>query len=279
NFCTYCIVPKVRGRANSRPWEQIESNIHRVLDLGYKEIVLTGVNISRYHYDNLHFEDLVEKILDIPGDFRLRISSIEPEGFTDKFIELFDNPKLCPHLHLCLQSGSNSVLKRMGRNYKVSDFQSLMNKFKRKIPDFNFTTDIIVGFPGETEDEFQETCKVINQFGFSHIHTFKYSVRKGTYAEKIPDHIPDKVKAHRSEVIRNLASENKKRFRKLFENKEMTVLVERRDLSKSLVHGYTQNYLPVHISKGKFTANNFYKVLVKNVGLDGEFILNCEIVE
>ena len=135
NFCTYCIVPVVRGRAVSRPPEGILDNIRRLLDLGNKEIVLTGVNISRYQHKGLLFDGLVEKIIDLPGDFRVRISSIEPEGFTDKFIDLFSNPKLCPHLHLCLQSGSNSVLIRMRRFYTVEQFMSIVEKFKNKYPE------------------------------------------------------------------------------------------------------------------------------------------------
>jgi threonylcarbamoyladenosine tRNA methylthiotransferase MtaB len=198
NFCTFCIVPHVRGRASSRSWENIKSNIEEVLKFGYKEIVLTGVNIGRYERDGITFEELIEKILNIPGDFRIRISSIEPEGFGDKLFNLFSHPKLMPHLHMCLQSGSDKILLKMRRQYTVDEFKTMVHKIKKKIPDFNFTTDIMVGFPGETEEDFQETCKVSEQLGFSHVHTFKYSIRKGTRAERMPDQVHEKIKTERS---------------------------------------------------------------------------------
>ncbi|MCD4663639.1 MAG: MiaB/RimO family radical SAM methylthiotransferase, partial [Bacteroidales bacterium] len=155
NYCTFCIVPFVRERAISRPWEEIKLNIEEVLKFGFKEIVLTGVNIGRYEHKGLNFEDLVEKILNIPGDFRVRISSIEPEGFGEKLFNLFTHPKLMPHLHLCIQSGSDKILMKMRRNYTVDDFRQMVNKIRKRIPDFNFTTDIMVGFPDETEKDFK----------------------------------------------------------------------------------------------------------------------------
>jgi threonylcarbamoyladenosine tRNA methylthiotransferase MtaB len=190
NFCTFCIVPFVRGRAISRPFEKIRENILQVLDYGFKEIVLTGVNIGRYDHEGINFESLVEKILDIPGDFRLRISSIEPDGYGDRFIELFHHRKLMPHLHLCLQSGSEAVLLKMRRMYTLSGFREIVNKIRERHPDFNLTTDIIVGFPGETAEDFRATCDVVKEFSFSHIHTFKYSRRKGTRAERMPGQVP-----------------------------------------------------------------------------------------
>ena len=179
NFCTFCIIPKVRGRATSRPAEEIYQNIQEVLDYGFKEVVLTGVNIGRYEDKTINFEQLVENILNIPGDFRLRISSIEPDGFSDRFFELFTHPKLTPHLHLCLQSGSESVLLKMRRMYTAKQFGNMAMRLKSLYPDFNLTTDIIVGFPGETEEEFEQTVTMAKELAFSHIHTFKYSVRSG----------------------------------------------------------------------------------------------------
>jgi len=244
NFCTFCIVPHVRGRAISRSWEDIKSNIEEVLRFGYKEIVLTGVNIGRYEHDGLNFEDLVKKILEIPGDFRVRISSIEPEGFGDKLFNLFSHPKLMPHLHMCLQSGSDKILLKMRRQYTVDEFIGMVNKIKSKIPDFNFTTDIMVGFPGETEEDFQETCKVIKDIGFTHIHTFKYSVRKGTRAERMAEQIPEKTKSERSSIVRDIAEENKKKYRSSFIGKTQSVLVEKIN-SKGIASGYGEFYLPV----------------------------------
>jgi len=244
NFCTFCIVPHVRGRAISRSWEDIKSNIEEVLRFGYKEIVLTGVNIGRYEHEGLTFEDLVKKILVIPGDFRVRISSIEPEGFGNKLFNLFSHPKLMPHLHMCLQSGSDKILLKMRRQYTVDEFLGMVNKIKSKIPDFNFTTDIMVGFPGETEEDFQETCKVIKDIGFTHIHTFKYSVRKGTRAERMAEQIPEKTKSERSSIVRDIAEDYKKKYRSSFIGKTQSVLVEKIN-SKGIASGYGEFYLPV----------------------------------
>ena len=261
NYCTYCIVPSVRGRAISRPVDDILDNIRSLLELGNKEIVLTGVNISRYNYENIKFDDLVEKIIDLPGDFRVRISSIEPEGFTDKFVSLFENPNLCPHLHLCLQSGSDKVLLQMRRFYTVSQYMSLIEKFRKNYNDFNFTTDVIVCFPGETASEFRETCSVVKEAGFSHIHTFKYSRRTGTRADRLPDQIGEKIKNERSAVIRELSDTMKHNYRRQFINKEQTLLVERNG-SKGGARGYGEHYIPVVIQNKKLTPNTFHRIKI-----------------
>lgn len=276
NFCTYCIVPKVRGRAYSRPVSEVLGNILKVVDLGYKEIVLTGVNISRYNSGGVQFEDLVEQILNLPGDFRVRISSIEPEGFTHKFITLFEHPKLCQHLHLCLQSGSDKILEKMRRFYKVKDFIALTEQFKKRYELFNFTTDIIVGFPGETEEYFQQTYQVAEQIGFSHIHTFKYSVRKGTIAEKMPGQIPMKVKNERSLLIRDLAEKNKYNYRKMFIGKEQTVLVEK-PIGKLGAKGYGEHYIPIAIKNCKPGRNTLNKVRITGIAEDKEMTVLSEM--
>ena len=276
NHCTFCIVPKVRGRGNSRPYTEIEDNIKKVLQLGYKEIVLTGVNISRYHYNNQRFEDIVEKILEIPGDFRVRISSIEPEGFTDKFIELFYHPKMSPHLHMCLQSGSPSVLKRMRRFYSLEEYIALIERFRTIDPLFNFTTDIIVGFPGETEQEFEESLEIIKQLKFSHIHTFKYSVRKGTLAETLPNHVNEKLKTERSEVVRKLVEELKLDYRSQFIGKEQILLTESKVVD-GLRRGYSEYYVPLAIDELKVEQNQFYKVKLQEIMHGSEPVLRADI--
>ncbi|NJM14592.1 MAG: radical SAM protein [Bacteroidales bacterium] len=172
-------------------------------------MVITGVNIGRYSNGNTNFDDLIEQILEIPGDFRVRISSIEPDGFSDKFLSLFQNPKLCPHLHLCLQSGSDHVLINMRRMYTIGTYLSMVEKLRVANSLFNFSTDIIVGFPGETEEDFKQSVKVAKDVGFSHIHTFKYSERKNTRAERMPNKVPGQLKTERSEVMRQLSGENK----------------------------------------------------------------------
>jgi len=267
NFCTFCIVPMVRGRATSRPFEKIRDNILQVLDFGFREIVLTGVNIGRYDHDGTNFESLVEKILDIPGDFRVRISSIEPDGYGDQFIELFQHPKLMPHLHLCLQSGSDAVLLRMRRMYTLSNFRSIVDKFRNSHPDFNLTTDIIVGFPGETATNFQSTCEVVRDIGFSHIHTFKYSRRKGTRADRMPDQVPEKVKAERSEVIRQIGEENKRLFRSSLIETTEQVLVEK--TGDGMARGYGEHYVPIRFPSEQAEKNMIYPVTIKGIS-DGE---------
>lgn len=258
NFCTFCIIPKVRGRATSRPVEEILDNIRQVIDFGFKEVVLTGVNIGRYKIDNVDFERLVDKILDLPGDFRLRIGSIEPEGFGDRLLHLFAHPKLTPHLHLCLQSGSDKILLKMRRMYTVSDFLEIVEKTRTRFPEFNFTTDVIVGFPDETEEDFAQTLDICKKVGFGHIHTFKYSVRKGTRAERMPEQIPETVKNYRSEIVRKLADEEKQKYRKSLIGKEQLVLIERS--RNGISQGYGENYVPVKISGKNVPVNHFLKV-------------------
>jgi threonylcarbamoyladenosine tRNA methylthiotransferase MtaB len=267
NFCTFCIVPFVRGRAVSRPFEQIRENIQQVLKYGFKEIVLTGVNIGRYDYDGSNFETLVERILDIPGDFRVRISSIEPDGYGDRFIELFQHPKLMPHLHLCLQSGSDAILLRMRRMYTLAEFRAIVDKTRKMYPDFNLTTDIIVGFPGETAGDFQSTCNVVRDIGFSHVHTFKYSKRKGTRAERMPGQVPEKVKTKRSEIIRLLAEETKRKYRSSLIGSTQRVLVEK--VREGNARGYGEHYVPVSFPSVKAEKNKIYPVRIKNI-VDGE---------
>lgn len=263
NFCTFCIVPFVRGRATSRPFENIRENIQQVLDYGFKEIVLTGVNIGRYEHEGTNFESLVEKILDIPGDFRVRISSIEPDGYGDRLIELFRHPKLMPHLHLCLQSGSDAVLLRMRRMYTLSGFKAIVDKIRKRYRDFNLTTDIIVGFPGETEEDFRATCKVVKDFEFSHIHTFKYSRRKGTRAERMPGQVPEKIKSRRSEIIRLIGEENKQKYRSSLIGKTQRVLVEK--TGDRLCRGYGELYVPIQFETADPVKNTIREVQITGI--------------
>ena len=265
NFCTFCIVPMVRGRAISRPVNDVLENIRQVIGLGYKEVVLTGVNISRYEHDGIGFTGLLGKILMLEGNFRVRISSIEPEGFGEPFYELFSHEKLCPHLHLCLQSGSDHMLTKMRRTYKLGAYLSIIEQLRTRHPLFNFTTDVMVGFPGETEEDFAATCNIIRQVGFSHVHTFKYSVRRGTRAERMTDQIPEKVKQRRSLVVREMAAENKLAYRQLFTGTQQTVLVEK--VSKGgLAKGYGQHYVPVEFRMHRSGNNYFEKVYIKSIG-------------
>ncbi len=266
NFCTFCIIPMVRGRAVSRPVEEVLESVRKTLENGFKEIVITGVNIGRYEDGSARFEDLLAKVLEVPGDFRVRISSLEPDGFGDRFVELFANPKLMPHLHLCLQSGSEKTLLRMRRMYDVEQFRKTINQFRSVYPDFNFTTDIIVGFPGETEEEFQETMVAVREFNFSHVHTFKYSVRRGTRAERLENHVPEKIKTERSAQIRELSEENKLRYYQSLIGKTTHVLVEK--VTKIKASGYGNLYIPVEFQGKDIEKNTVHAV--KLTGLSGE---------
>jgi threonylcarbamoyladenosine tRNA methylthiotransferase MtaB len=263
NYCTFCIVPFVRGRAVSRPVPDILDNVKQVLDYGFKEIVITGVNIGRYQWGDTSFEDLVGQILDIPGDFRVRISSMEPEGFGETFIDMFANPKLMPHLHLCVQSGSDRVLLRMRRMYSLQDYLDIIDKIRGKYAAFNLTTDIIVGFPGETEEDFQATCQVARNVGFSHIHTFKYSRRKGTRADRMPGQVPEKVKNERSGVIRQISEENKYKYRSSLIGKTQNVLVEK--VRGTNGWGYGELYVPIEFTHPEIRNNTLQKVTLTGI--------------
>ncbi len=267
NFCTFCIIPTVRGRAISRPLPEIIENVKQTLANGFKELVVTGVNIGRYEWEGRHFEDVLEAVLEVPGDFRIRISSLEPDGFGDRFVELFAHPKLAPHLHLCLQSGSDKVLLRMRRMYDYARFASIVDKFNARYPGFNFTSDMIVGFPGETEEDFRESLESVAALGFSHVHTFKYSVRKGTRAERMENHIPEKIKSARSLAIRNQSDENRQKYLARFIGREQTVLIETIGAG-GIARGYGEHYVPVRL-KGQQTGLNSF-VRVRITGLQGK---------
>jgi len=270
NFCTFCIIPMVRGMAVSRPVADVLESVRKTVENGFKELVITGVNIGRYEDGTVRFEELLAKILEVPGDFRVRISSLEPDGFGDDFVKLFAHPRLMPHLHLCLQSGSEKTLLRMRRMYDVEQFRKTITKFRSVYPDFNFTTDIIVGFPGETDDEFQQTLDAVKEFNFSHVHTFKYSVRKGTRAERLENHLPEKIKNQRSLQVRDLSVENKMSYYKSFIGRTQDVLIEK--IAQGIANGYGQHYLPVHFKASGAQKNTVHKVRLTELHGEDE---NC----
>jgi len=264
NFCSYCIIPMVRGRSTSRPAEDIYNNVREVIDHGFKEVVLTGVNMGRYHDGDTNFEDLVEHLININGDFRVRVSSIEPDQFSDRFLKLFQHEKLAPHMHICLQSGSEDTLRRMHRFYTAAQFREMCQHIKTFRLDFNLTTDIIVGFPGETEQTFKESCDFAKEIGFSHIHTFKYSVRTGTKAAVMPDQVPEKVKTERSEIMRQISLENKIKYFEAMQGKTQRMLIERID-SKGTARGYGENYIPVVLNGCKAEKNTFINIRLSEI--------------
>ena len=264
NFCTYCIVPSVRGRAVSRPLPEILDNVKRVVDNGFKEIVITGVNIGRYEYEQYSIEKAIEKIVELPGDFRVRISSLEPDGFGPEFHRLFQHQKMAPHLHLCLQSGSDSILLKMRRMYTTRSFIEMIETFRKEMPDFNFTTDVIVGFPGESEHDFLQTVNLVREVRFSHIHTFRYSRRKGTRAHRMEDQLEERIKSERSEVIRTISEENRMLYMNSMLGKQQRVLIEKVD-AQGVAHGYGEHYLPVVFQADNSSKNRFHQVNLEQV--------------
>ena len=245
NFCTFCIIPFVRGRAISRPVEDILENVRKLVKSGFREIVLTGVNIGRYDFEGANFEDLVEQILNLEGDFRVRISSIEPEGFGDKLFGLMNHPKLTPHMHICLQSGSEKILLKMRRMYTARGFLEMVKKLKAQRPDINLTTDMIVGFPGETEEDHKQSLDMIEKIGFSHIHTFKDSERDGTRATRMEGKVPGPVMTDRSEEIRTLGEKLKRQYRSQFIGKTQSVIIEK--VYGGIASGHSEHFIPVKI--------------------------------
>ena len=264
NFCSYCNIPMVRGRSTSRPAKDIYDNIQSVVDHGFKEVVLTGVNLGRYQDGETDFESLVEHIINIKGDFRVRVSSIEPDQFSDRFLQLFQHEKLAPHMHICLQSGSEDTLRRMHRFYTVAQFREMCQRIKAFRPDFNITTDIIVGFPGETEETFKESCDFAREIGFSHIHTFKYSKRTGTKAAVMPDQVPETEKTRRSEIMRAISLENKLRYFEQLQGRSQKMLVERID-SKGIARGYGENYVPIQLPGAGLERNTFAEITLGEI--------------
>ncbi|WP_421919340.1 tRNA (N(6)-L-threonylcarbamoyladenosine(37)-C(2))-methylthiotransferase MtaB [Marinifilum sp.] len=277
NFCTFCIIPSVRGRAVSRPIHSILENVKSVIAKGAKEIVLTGVNIGRYEFEQYKFDDVVEQILNLDGDFRLRISSIEPDGFGDKFLSLLNHPKMTPHLHLCLQSGSDTILLRMRRMYGIKRFKEIVNKIRFIRPDFNITTDMIIGFPGETDHDFEATCNIIRELNFGHVHAFKYSIRNGTRAERMIDQVDERIKTKRSELLRRIAEQVKKQYRCDFIGKVQTVLVEKTDGTNA--KGYGEHYVPVEFIGSDLKKNHFYKLRIKDISTGDEPVLIGEQIK
>lgn len=272
NFCTFCIIPSVRGGAVSRPVKDILDNVRRVVDNGFKEVVITGVNIGRYSHEGISFENVVEQVLELPGDFRVRISSLEPDGFSTDFHKLFSHPKLAPHLHLCLQSGSEEILLRMRRMYSAKYFMETIERFREAIPDFNFTTDMIVGFPGETDADFQKTLEFIRRARFSHIHTFRYSRRTGTRAERMPGQVPGKVMSQRSEEVRKVSEEMRLDYMRSMVGRSQRVLIEKVN-ENNIASGYGEHYLPVELEVENRSRNRFVDVVMTGIRISDDPVM------
>ena len=275
NFCSFCIIPSVRGRAVSRPLAQVVEAARALVAGGRKELVLTGVNMGRWRDGEATFTDLVASLLALDGDFRLRITSLEPEGLGPEFADLLTHPKFCPHLHLCLQSGSPRILLAMRREYNLEQYAQMVALFRSRRPDLNLTTDLIVGFPGETEADFQRSVKAIDDFGLSFVHVFPYSRRQGTRAERMPDQVSEAAKAERGRTIAQKGAEARRKRMNALVGQTRRVLVETAEAGRtdaSWLRGFTEDYFPVRF-RGRAQWNSFVEVTLIAVSGDSDEFL------
>ncbi|MBN1367581.1 MAG: tRNA (N(6)-L-threonylcarbamoyladenosine(37)-C(2))-methylthiotransferase MtaB [Dehalococcoidales bacterium] len=267
NFCSYCIVPFVRNRETSLPAGQVITEITVRQAEGFKEIVITGVEAGSYNDNGTDLTGLLKIVLAETAIERIRLSSLQPPEITEDLLELWQNPRLCRHFHLALQSGSDGVLKRMHRCYTTADYASAVSLIRACIPDAAITTDIIVGFPGETEQEFEEGFEFCRRMEFARIHVFPYSVRKGTKAADFPDQVDDKTKKQRTDKMLALANECIRNFSRKFIGKTMPVLFEQKEYN--LWSGLTDNYIRVYSQSEEDLTNRILAIKLKSVFRDG----------
>ena len=246
-FCSYCIIPYARGRIRSKTLESIERDAISLSQNGYKEIVLTGINLSSYGKDlGITLENAIEKISDIPGIERIRLGSLEPDLVTPEFVEFVSREnKFCPQFHLSLQSGSDEILRKMRRRYTKAQYLELVKLIRSKIPNVTFTTDFMVGFPGETDKHFEESLELISEVKFLKVHVFPYSPRPGTMAAGFDNQIEKSVKINRVRKAIDISHKNSKLILDGFVNCEMKVLYENFD--SGFYKGHTMNYIPVKV--------------------------------
>ena len=272
-FCSYCIIPYARGRVRSRKPESIISEITKIAKSGRKEIVITGIHIASYGKDfkeDYQLIDLLEGINKIEGIQRIRLGSIEPLLITDEFVtRLKKLEKICHHFHLSLQSGCDETLKRMNRRYTTEQFEKIVKILRNAYEDVNLTTDIIVGFPGETEEEFSKTFEFLKRVKFYKMHVFKYSPRKGTKAAVMENQVSGNIKEERSKRLIELSNKNEIEYNNKYIGKEVEVLFEEK--KDGIYKGHTQNYIMIHCNTDENLENKIEKVLCKEVKY--EFII------
>jgi threonylcarbamoyladenosine tRNA methylthiotransferase MtaB len=250
-FCTYCIIPYARGPVRSRKLNNIIDEVKRLSHMGYKEVVLTGIHVASYGKDlgDVGLLDVIKKVHEVKGIERIRMSSIEPTFLTEDFIkEVSQLRKFCRHYHVSLQSGCDQTLKRMGRRYTTENYREIMERIRKNIVDVAITTDVIVGFPGETNQEFEETYTFLKEIAFSKIHVFKFSKRRGTKAYNYPNQISNAVKTSRSRRVIELSEQCEIDFYKRFIGRKMDVLFEQNVKGMDgFIEGYTDNYIRVAV--------------------------------
>lgn len=275
NFCSYCKIPFARGKSRSRKKENIIKEIEKLVEEGFKEIILIGINLGAYGEDldeGENFESLLKSILEINKLQRVRIGSVYPDKISDEFINMFDNKKLMPHLHISLQSCDDEVLKRMRRKYGSSLIEERLLKLKKKVKNMEYTADVIVGFPGETEEMFQNSYNLIEKIGFSGIHIFQYSDRENTIASSFTDKIDAKVKKERADRLEVLKLEMAKKERKKYIGKHLSVLLEEK--INGYLYGYSENYLRVKIKDNGIEVNSIIDIKINS--LEKEMLIAYE---
>jgi threonylcarbamoyladenosine tRNA methylthiotransferase MtaB len=245
--CTYCTIWMSRGPVRSRNPKFVIDEINRLYENGYLEIVLTGVHIGQYRYEDIDLAGLVKMILDKTDMPRIRLSSMYPSEINAEFIPLFENKRICPHVHLSVQSGDDAILKKMGRDYKGDELKSIIDTLSRSIPDITIGADLIVGFPGESGRQFQNSVELVERFAIHHLHVFSFSARPGTKAAEMGDVIPPTIIKERADNLRDLGDLKKREHMTGFINKDLQVLIEKRKLpNNSLLTGLSENYLRVN---------------------------------
>ena len=275
-YCSYCIIPYARGRVRSRDLESIVKEVENLAANGYKEVVLTGIHVASYGKDikdsDIKLLDVIKQINDIEGIERIRLSSVEPILFTDEFVEAVSAmDKVCPHYHLSLQSGCDETLKRMKRRYTTEEYKAIVDRLRAAIPNVSITTDVIVGFPGETNEEFDKTYEFLKDIELTHMHIFKYSPRKGTPAATMENQVDPSTKHERSEKLLQLNEENFNKFGQKMLDKEFNVLFEQK-VGDNKFEGLTENYVKVIVESDKDLSEQILKVKitdVKNEFLEG----------
>jgi len=272
NFCAYCIIPLTRGKSRCRKKEDILNEVHRLALTGYKEIIITGVDMGSYIDGDTNFSGLIEDILNVePRTFRLRIGSLETSQIDDKMVELYStNSRLVPHIHIPLQSGCEKTLERMGRKYDLDEFYNLVLRLKENVKDLALSTDVIVGFPGETEDDFIDTCNFIKKIGFMRLHVFPYSKRPYTKAATMPDQVDRACSKNRVRVLVGIGQKLAEEYDSKYMGKELNLLVEEElkpEGNKRVFRGYTENYINLKVESDRDLFGEIVKVRVSEKNL------------
>lgn len=275
--CSFCTIPRARGRSRSATPDLVVDNLKRLLDEGYREVILTGVNVGDYGVNSeTDFTNLLYKLVSVDGDFRMRISSIEPNLLTDDILDLTaENSKLVNHFHIPLQSGSTEILRKMQRRYKADYFRDLIFRAHEKIEDLGIGIDVIVGFPGESDEHFMETYNLLNEVPVSYLHVFTYSERPGTRAEDMPGIVDVFERKKRNNMLRILSAKKKSAFYRSMIGKELDVLWEHQDIDGKM-RGFASNYVRVQADYNDLLVNKISKV--KIVSTDGN-VCTSEISE